>query len=523
MKQKPAKTLRLILGDQLDADHSWFEQIDPTVMYLIAELPSEVGYVRHHEQKICAFFLAMERFAQRLETAGHRVIHLTLDETHRFVDLPDCLNTISTAHQIEQIQYQRPDEYRLSEQLRLFADESSREVQMVDSEHFLLRYDEIAQYFSGSKPGKMEPFYRKMRQRFDILMDGDQPVGGRWNYDAENRKKLKANDIASIPPLKVLGNSIVDIRHRLKRHTVSCFGQCDDTIDWPVDSEQAQALLDYFCQVGLPVFGKFQDALTHQADDRWSLFHSRLSFALNAKLIRPQQVIDCAVGAYESAAQGDGDPIDLAQIEGFVRQILGWREYVRGVYWTQMPTYADSNALNAHRDLPDYFWTGKTKLACVSHAITQSLDNAYAHHIQRLMVTGNFCLLTGIDPDQVDAWYLGIYADAIEWVEMPNTRGMSQYADGGIVATKPYAAGGNYINKMSDYCAGCHYNQKERVGEMACPLNAWYWHFMNRHRDTLEKNPRIGMAYRSWDKMSQTDRDALLEQADYNLKRIAKL
>jgi len=188
-----------------------------------------------------------------------------------------------------------------------------------------------------------------------------------------------------------------------------------------------------------------------------------------------------------------------------------------------MPAYADSNALGATRDLPDYFWTGQTRLACVSHAITQSLHNAYAHHIQRLMVTGNFCLLTGIDPEQVDAWYLGVYADAIEWVEMPNTRGMSQYADGGLVATKPYAAGGNYINKMSDYCAGCHYNQKERIGETACPLNALYWHFMYRHRDRLEKNPRIGMVYRSWDKMQQTDRDALLSQADYNLDRIAEL
>jgi len=277
--------------------------------------------------------------------------------------------------------------------------------------------------------------------------------------------------------------------------------------------------VDYFCEHCLINFGRFQDAMTDQSDHRWSLYHSRLSFALNSKILHPYQVIQKAIDAYQDS-QGR---ISLAQIEGFVRQILGWREYVRGVYWANMPAYSRKNTLAAQGALPDYFWTGDTKMNCMQQAIGQSLDYAYAHHIQRLMIIGNFCLLTGINPDEVDAWYLGVYIDAIEWVEMPNTRGMSQFADDGIVATKPYTAGGNYINKMSDYCKNCHYKIKEKTGEQACPFNSLYWRFMTTHRKRLEKNPRIGMVYRNWDKQNTSVQQATLEQAEYFIDNIEQL
>jgi deoxyribodipyrimidine photolyase-related protein len=259
--------------------------------------------------------------------------------------------------------------------------------------------------------------------------------------------------------------------------------------------------------------------MTGKGENRWSLYHSRISFALNSKILHPLQVIEAALRRFDEP----DSPVDLAQIEGFIRQILGWREYVRAVYWANMPNYAERNALDAERDLPDYFWTGRTKMSCMKQAIDQSLDYAYAHHIQRLMVTGNFAMLAGIDPAQVDNWYLGIYIDAVEWVEMPNTRGMSQFADGGLIATKPYAASGSYINKMSDYCKDCHYSVKERYTEQACPFNSLYWHCMQRHSDKFSKNPRTAMAYRSWDKMDSQVKAALLTRAKFCLENIEQL
>ena len=258
--------------------------------------------------------------------------------------------------------------------------------------------------------------------------------------------------------------------------------------------------------------------MTNQTPHSWSLYHSRLSFALNAKLISPKHVIKATITAYQ-----ENDNIDIAQIEGFVRQILGWREYVRGMYWINMPDYEQQNALNVERDLPSYFWNGQTKMKCIASAIGQSLDYAYAHHIQRLMVTGNFCLLTEIQPQQVDEWYLGIYVDALEWVELPNTRGMSQFADGGWIASKPYAASGSYMQKMSDYCGDCHYKVKEKTSAESCPLNSLYWHFMVKHRERLAKNHRIGMIYGNWDKQDDAQKHAVLERAEWCLENIEAL
>ena len=511
-------TLRLILGDQLNARHSWFSGDKDDVLYVIAELRQETDYVPHHLQKVCGFFAAMEHFAHALQKAGFHVLHLTLDDTEQYDSLPTLLTRLCREYRCSSIEYQRPDEYRLAKQLAEMENETIA-LRCAETEHFLLPFDELEQYFTANKHLTMEHFYRQMRRRFNLLMENDKPVGGQWNFDAANRGKLKPADLKEIPAPLLFETDISAIRARLERHKVCTIGELSEPFIWPVTRAQAKQLLSYFCQHLLPHFGRFQDAMTAHSPHGWSLYHSRLSFALNTKMLHPKQVIDAAINAYEAS----NGAIDIAQIEGFVRQILGWREYVRGVYWVNMPEYKQYNTLKASRPLPGYFWNGKTRMRCLEHAIGQSLTSAYAHHIQRLMVTGNFCLITGINPDEVDQWYLGIYIDALEWVELPNTRGMTQFADQGIVATKPYAASGNYIQKMSDYCSGCHYKVKEKTTDDACPLNSLYWGFMHQHRDRLENNPRIGMVYRNWDKQSREMRDATLARAEWCLDHIEEL
>ena len=537
--QQTYKELRLVLGDQLNAGHSWY-QTKPTqnkpsqtkqsqnkqsdVLYVIAELKQEQSYVQHHVQKIQAFFLAMSHFANALSQAGHQVLHLTLDDTQDFPDLPSLLAYLLEHFQCQKFCYQRPDEYRLADQLFNFSRQFVGASRCVETEHFFLNYYELSDYFQADKRHRLEVFYRKMRKRFDYLMAGDEPEGGQWNYDQDNRHKLKPKDIELLPEPLLFANDVTSINERLKRHDIAHFGEQADRLLWPVNRQQAKELLTHFCVVCLPTFGQFQDAMTCQGQDmmsdrQWSLYHSRISFALNAKILSPKHVIDTAIKYY----QQHRDTISLAQIEGFVRQILGWREFVRGIYWANMPNYAEQNALSASAQLPTWFWTGKTKMNCLHHAIQQSLQYAYAHHIQRLMITGNFCLLAGIHPDQVDAWYLGVYIDAIEWVEMPNTRGMSQFADGGIVASKAYAASGNYVDKMSDYCKSCAYKVKEKTADDACPLNSLYWHFMVRHREQFGSNPRQAMVYRNWDKQPENQQAAILAKAECLLSQLDDL
>ncbi|MEL4274742.1 cryptochrome/photolyase family protein [Shewanella xiamenensis] len=507
-------TVRLILGDQLNAEHTWYQQVDPKVLYLIAELHQENTYVTHHVQKICAFFSAMAQFASELGAAGHQVRYLTLDDTQDFVDLNALLQHYVAETGAIKFEYQRPDEYRLLAQLSQLK-LANAVVNCVDTEHFLLPFDEIDREFPQGQHRLMEHFYRRMRKRFNILMTDGKPVGGQWNFDANNRQKLKSQDIKSLPTPLMFGHNVQDILERLTRHGINTMGKADTHLLWPINRVQSLELLQYFCEYCLPAFGRFQDAMTQQHPAQWSLYHSRLSFSLNAKLISPLEVINAVIEHYHA------NPfIEIAQVEGFVRQIIGWREYVRGIYWANMPNYANINALEAKRKLPDYFWHGKTRMNCLHHALSQSLDYAYAHHIQRLMVIGNFCLLTGIAPDEVDKWYLGVYVDAIEWVEMPNTRGMALFADGGIVGTKPYAASGSYINKMSDYCGSCHYKIKERSGESACPLNSLYWRFMDKHRAQLTHNPRIAMLYRTWDNTEESVKQAILATAEQHIAQL---
>ena len=514
------KTVRLILGDQLNPSHSWFKHKDNDTLYLIAELKQETNYVKHHIQKLCAFFSAMANFASALKEAGFNVLHLTLDETHGDANLPGLLTRIATQYNCSAIEYQYPDEFRLKQQLNNFKKKSVFNINAVDTEHFLLQFEQINERFTKNKHATMEHFYRAMRKQYNILMDGAKPQGGKWNYDNNNRNKFSKSDLADIPVPKMFDNDVSSIISRLNKHNVSYFGEIkDELLQWPTTRKQAIDCLEYFCKNLLSRFGQFQDAMTDQCNHNTSLYHSRLSFALNAKLLQPLYVIKRVINEYEQNPQ----QITISQVEGFTRQILGWREYVRAIYWVNMPDYANKNQLDAKQKMPHYFWNGDTKMNCLSHALTQSLETAYAHHIQRLMVIGNFCLLTGINPNEVDNWYLGVYIDAIEWVEMPNTRGMSQFADDGIIATKPYSASGNYINKMSDYCKNCRYDVKQKIGDNACPLNSLYWHFMDKHRDKLQSNPRIGMVYKNWDKQSSNLQTQTLEQAKHHIKNIDSL
>jgi deoxyribodipyrimidine photolyase-related protein len=363
----------------------------------------------------------------------------------------------------------------------------------------------------------METFYRKMRVKYNILMeeDGITPLYNRWNFDAENRQKLPKNIVVP-PPLHFYKN-VADIVAMLEKMEVKTIGRIKQPyFDCCITREEALKLLDHFVKIRLSNFGKYQDAMT-QRDTL--LFHSKLSFAMNVKLVTPLEVVKTCVDYW----QKHQNSIDIAQIEGFVRQIIGWREYMRGIYWAQMPSFSTLNFFNHQADLPSWFWTGETKMNCLKHAINQSLDEAYAHHIQRLMVTGAFSLLLGVHPDQIDAWYLGIYIDALEWVEITNTRGMSQYADGGIVGTKPYVGSANYIDKMSDYCQNCHYDKTLRYGHKSCPFNSLYWDFYDRHREKLSKNPRIGMMYPMLNKMSPDELEKILKQAEYYKQQVEQL
>ena len=525
LKKNQFETIRFILGDQLNAEHSWFNTTDQNVLYILAELHQEQEYVTHHIQKICAFFKSMENFANSLKQAGHHVLYLDLDMTSQYSDLCHLLISLLEHFNAAQFDYQRPDEHRLVKQFEAVqaklttTNTSSIIVNCVDTEHFILPFDDIPTYFKAGKHVRMENFYRAMRKRFNILMEDNQPLGGQWNYDNENRKSLSKSDLENIPEPLLFPNDVTDILARLKRHNIKHIGKCESSLLWPCSRQQARELLSYFCSQCLPNFGRFQDAMTENSRHAWSLYHSRISFALNAKTLHPLDVIETAIEAFYHS----NNTISLAQIEGFVRQILGWREYVRGMYWVNMPNMASLNDLNAKRALPSWFWDGNTKMNCISKAVSQSLEFAYAHHIQRLMITGNFALLAGLDPDEVDAWYLGIYIDAIEWVELPNTRGMALSADGGLIATKPYAASGNYINKMSDYCKSCHYSVKTKTGDKACPFNSLYWYFLNHHKETFQKNSRMAFPYKAWQRMNEVQQDALLQQAELYLNDIESL
>lgn len=498
------KKLRLILGDQLNAAHSWFNKKDDQVLYVMMEIRQETDYVRHHVQKIIGFFLAMRGFAVALENAGHRVRYIKIGDNDNRQSLIENLRALIKDEGIEQFEYQLPDEYRLDIMLREFS--PGIPVSASDTEHFLTTRNELATLFKGKKSYLMETFYREMRMKHNIMVDKQmKPEGGKWNYDAENRKKWKGDP--AIPDFPSITHRVSDLLQEIKDAGVETFGEVNtENFSWPISRSESRKILDHFAAELLPHFGSFQDAM--HTEQRF-LFHSRLSFSMNSKMLDPLEVVNRVITEWRKRPA----EIDIAQVEGFVRQIIGWREYMRGVYWAHMPDYAELNFFEHDLPLPDFYWTGETKMNCLKHSIRQSLEEAYAHHIQRLMITGNFALLLGVHPDAVDAWYLGIYIDALEWVEITNTRGMSQFADGGIVGTKPYISAANYVNKMSNYCSGCSYNRSKRVGDDACPFNALYWNFLDRHREKLAKNHRMSMMFRLVDKMAPEERQAIASRA----------
>ena len=510
------KTLRLILGDQLNINHSWFNAVDDTVTYLLMEIRSETDYAQHHIQKIIGFIAAMQNFALELQKLNHQVIYIKLNDENNLQSFDKNCNALILTHNFTHFEYQLPDEYRVDEHLKSFTSKLNISYNAFDSEHFYSTRNELKDLFVGKKTYLMETFYRQMRKKHDVLIvDGDKPLHGKWNFDEFNRQKLpKAHK--PITPL-LFNNDTSAIETEILKANIKTIGTVESKqFLWPITRNQSLELLDFFVEFCLPLFGTFQDAM---APKEWSIYHSRLSFSMNIKLLSPQEVVNKAIEKYKE----NPEAIEFHQLEGFVRQIIGWREYMRGIYWLKMPEYATLNYFEHTEKLPQWFWTGKTKMNCLKDAINQSLEFAYAHHIQRLMVTGNFALLAGIHPDEVDAWYLGIYIDAIEWVEITNTRGMSQFADGGIVGTKPYVSSASYINKMSSYCTGCHYDKNKKTGDKACPFNSLYWNFYDKHESKLSKNPRIGMMYNVWHKMLPEAKTELLEQAEYYLKHINEL
>ena len=499
------KTLRLLLGDQLNSQHSWFDEVNPDVIYVMAEMRQETDYVKHHIQKVLAFFLAMRNFSKKLTKRGHHVVYYKISDANNPQDLEQLILDLVEKNTIEQFEYQFPDEYRLDEQLKSICKKLSIPTKAFDSEHFYTSRNELTDFFKGKKQLLMESFYRIMRKKHDVLMVGDQPLDGKWNFDHNNRNQYK-NEVPIPFPLEFPKN-VTELIAEIESQNIETFGSIDiKNFNWPTSRNESLQLIDYFCEHLLAYFGTYQDSLF---SGHKFLFHSRLSFAMNSKMIGPKEVVDAVISYYYQ----NQETIELAQVEGFVRQIIGWREYVRGIYWKEMPNYAQMNVLENYNKLPEFYWTGKTKMKCLQHSISQSLSEAYAHHIQRLMVIGNFSLLAQLHPDDVDAWYLGVYIDAIEWVEMPNTRGMSQYADGGIVATKPYVSSGSYINKMSNYCGSCHYNVKDKLGKKACPFNSLYWHFLDEKKHHFANNQRMSMMLALLRKMKPEELAATKEKA----------
>ena len=505
--------LRLILGDQLNINHSWFKENNSKITYVMMEVKEETSYVLHHAQKIIATFAAMRFFAEQLQQKGFEVIYFKINDKQNKQSFYQNINKTIKEKNIGELQYLEPDEYRLSTELKKLESIENIKVESVDTEHFLVPKLYAKDFFSEKKHWRMEEFYRNMRKKFSILMEEDKPIGGKWNFDSDNRKRWNGspNTTEDFRPSHNHEKLFLEINNENIEH----FGEGQETsFHWPISREESITLLDNFIAKDLVNFGDFQDALH---DENWRLFHSFLSFSLNSKMLSPLEVIKKAEEAYYEK------DLPLASVEGFIRQILGWREYIRGVYWANMPGYDQHNFFKHNAKLPDWYWTGKTDMRCLSLSISQSLTNAYAHHIQRLMIIGNFSLLAGLDPKEVHKWYLGIYIDAYEWVEMPNTLGMSQFADGGLLATKPYVSSAAYINKMGNYCSNCKYKLKEKLGEDACPFNSLYWNFFDRHQDKLSNNPRLGIVNSQLKKMDPHQKKEINKKAKFYLDNINSL
>lgn len=499
-----SKALRLILGDQLSPRIAALRDVDRARdTILLAEVSAEATYVRHHKKKIAFVFAAMRAFATRLETQDFQVRYVKLDDPLNSGSLRGEVERALRDGQFDEVITTEPGEHRLAADMAGWEMALGVPVEIREDSRFICSHAAFRTWAQGRKQLRMEYFYREMRQATGLLMDDGEPSGGRWNFDADNRKPAKADLFMPQPPRFEPGRETEAVLELVANRFADHFG--DLTPFWfGVTHEHAEIALQHFLREALPRFGDYQDAML--AGEPF-LYHSVISMYLNVGLLDARDVCRRAEEEYRRGHA------PLNAVEGFIRQILGWREYVRGIYWLRGPEYLESNSLEAKRDLPWFYWSAETDMACMKAALHQTKTEAYAHHIQRLMVTGNFALLAGIDPHQVHEWYLAVYADAYEWVEAPNTIGMSQFADDGLLASKPYAASGAYIDRMSDYCDGCAYDVKAKQGPRACPFNYLYWDFLARNRTKLSNNPRIAPMYRTLDRMSDERKEEITRDA----------
>lgn len=497
-------SIRLILWDQLSQSISSLKGYNPdTDIILMCEVWNDATYVKHHKKKIVFLFSAMRHFAEALKKQRFNVEYTALDAPDNSGSFTGEVKRLLSKYSLDRIVVTHPGEYRVLEELLSLENELNIAIEIREDHRFLCTPAEFANWAKDRKQLRMEYFYREMRKKHHILMDGKDPIGNQWNYDAENRRppkeglKIPSPYIGDIDDITQQAISLVS--ERFGTH----FGDIEPFY-FAVTRTDALQVLDQFIAQRLPYFGDYQDAMIE--GEPW-MYHSHISFYLNCGLLLPLECIHAAEKAYHAGQA------PLNAVEGFIRQIIGWREYVRGIYWLKMPEYRDQNFFKAQRTLPDFYWTANTKMNCLRQCILETKKNAYAHHIQRLMVLGNFALLAGIDPKDVNEWFLIVYADAYEWVELPNVSGMILFADGGYLASKPYAAGGNYINKMSDYCKSCSYKVTKKNGPAACPFNYLYWDFLDRNREKLARNHRIGIMYKTFERMGEAKQKAIRDDS----------
>lgn len=504
---RPVRNLVLVLGDQLDPRSSAFDGFDAAEDAVwMAEAAAEAGYVPSHKARIVLFLSAMRHFRAVLEKQGLVVHYRALEDPENRGTLALELEAACRGVRPRKLVIVEPGEWRVREDIRKAARAAGVDLEIRGDRHFLVSREDFDRFARGKKQLRMEPFYRGMRCRTGLLMAGGKPEGGRWNYDADNRGAFPKAGPGKIPaPLSfspdAITREVIDlVERRFAGHPGSL-----RRFDWPVTAGQAEKALQDFVENRLALFGPFQNAMW--TGQPW-LYHSRLSSSMNLKLLDPRTAVKAVAEAYGRRSAS------LACAEGFIRQVIGWREYVRGIYWRHMPDYVGMNALEASLPLPSFYWTAQTEMNCLREVIGQTLAYGYAHHIQRLMVTGLFALLLGVAPREVHRWYLAVYVDAVEWVELPNTLGMSQFADGGIMASKPYAATGKYINRMSNYCGGCRYDPGRTDGESSCPYTILYWDFLLRNRARLARNPRMGLQLRNADRLAPAEAKRIRRKAD---------
>jgi deoxyribodipyrimidine photolyase-related protein len=500
------RQLIIVLGDQLDLDAAAFDGFEAGQDAVwMAEVAEESTHVWSGKQRTALFLSAMRHFAVALREAGRTLNYTQLDAAANAGTLPAQLQADIERLRPARLVMTAPGDWRVLQAIKAVAEANDLPLELREDRHFFGSVREFAAHAKGRKSLRMEYFYREQRQRHGVLMQGDEPVGGQWNFDTDNREAFGAAGPGWVPPRSTFEPDAItrDVIALVNTHFAAHPGQLDG-FAWPVTRAQALQSLRAFIDERLPLFGRYQDAMW--PGDAW-LYHSHLSAALNLKLLNPREVVAAAEAAYR-----DGQ-VPLASAEGFIRQILGWREYVRGIYWTQMPGYLERNALDAQEALPAWYWTGATDMACLRDALAQTLTHGYANHIQRLMVTGLFALMLGVNPKQVHAWYLAVYVDAVEWVELPNTLGMSQYADGGVMGSKPYIATGKYIQRMSPHCQGCRYDPAQRSGDTACPFTTLYWDFLMRHEAVMARNPRMALQVRNLGRLTAEQQQAVKDRA----------